>query len=91
MKQFLFLMLFFISMPAFAVPGYQEKMDSIGGKPLMYDISKEQAYFEKLEKEFFERHPNGFSGAQYDKEVRIPAWEYTFKVQKERGTGYKKF
>ncbi|MBQ3642119.1 hypothetical protein II906_09390 [bacterium] len=85
----LFLMLF-LSVPAFAVPGYKEAMEAVGGEQnTRYDVSEQTAYWNKLEKEFFEKYPNGsFTGEQYDKEVRVPYYNFTAELQRKGYPGF---
>ncbi len=88
-KVFVLLLMIALSAPAFAVPGYKENMERVGKENIFYDDSAAQTYFDKLEKDFFERHPNGsFTGEQYDKEVRVPYYDYSAKLQKMGYPGY---
>ena len=90
-KIFVLTLMIIFSAPAFAMPGYEEGMARIGGKPRVYDVSKEQKYFEELERKYFEKYKGkDHSGVDYVNEVTIPSMDYMFKVQKERGTGYSK-
>ncbi|MBQ3641570.1 hypothetical protein II906_06590 [bacterium] len=90
MKKILVLLLMlFLSVPAFAVPGYKEAMEAIGGKPNFYDISEDQAYWDKLNKDFREKHKDGrISGMDYDKEVTVPYYDFTSELQKKGYPGF---
>lgn len=94
-KIFVLILMMMFSAPVFCAPGYEKAMEKIGGEPRVYDVSKEQKYFEELERKFFEKYADGknggITGEKYDAEVRIPAMDYMFKVQKERGTGFSEF
>ena len=91
-RLFIISLLFILSAPVFAVPGYKEAMEKIGGEPRFYDDSECQAYWNKLEKDFFEKHPNGsFTGEQYDREVRVPYLDFSAELQKKGYPGYIKF
>ncbi len=88
-KVFVLLLMFVLSVPAFAVPGYEKKQAFFGGVPESYDISEQQAYFTKLEKQFFEKYPDGsFTGEQYDKEVTVPYLDFTAELQKKGYPGF---
>ena len=82
--------MFVLSAPAFAVPGYAKKQAAIGGIPEPYDISEQQAYYTKLEKQFFERHKDGtgLNGQNYDKEVTVPFLDFTAELQKKGYPGF---
>jgi len=85
-KLFTIFVLFLISIPAFAGPGEYTILPN-GIK--ICDTSEQQAYFEKLEKAFFKKHPNSnFTGEQYDKEVRVPLFNYEAQLQKKGYCGY---
>ena len=90
MKKILFLMLFFISLPAFSVPGYQEAMDAIGGKPIVYDDSEAQAYYEKLYKAYNEKYSDGYgrTGENFNSEVMIPLLDFEAQLQKQCKQGF---
>lgn len=93
MKQlFIISLLFIMSVPAFAVPGYAKKQAFLG-EPKPYDVSEEQAYFTKLEKQFFERHKDGtgLNGQNYDKEVTVPYLDFTAELQKKGYPGFVKY
>ena len=89
-KVFVLLLMLFLSIPALAVPGYKEAMEKIGGEQnTSYDVSQQTAYWNKLEKDFYERHPNGsFTGEQYDKEVRVPMLDFLSDIQKKGYPGF---
>ena len=92
MKQlFIISLLFIMSVPAFAVPGYAKKQ-AFFGEPKPYDVSEEQAYFTKLEKQFHERHKDlKFSGNDYDREVTVPFLDFTAELQKKGYPGFIKY
>lgn len=90
-KIFILSLLLIFCTPVFSAPGYEEAMAKWGDKPHVYDVSKEQKYFEELERRYFEKYKGkDHSGADYVKEVTIPSMDYMFEVQKERGTGFSK-
>lgn len=74
----LFLFLFSLT-PAFSMPGYVEGMND-NVEPYKTSLLI-QAKAEELEKAFFEKYNNGFTGEQYDSEVTIPLYEYMGKLQ----------
>ena len=92
MKRFLFLMLFFIigCNSAFAVPGYYEKMQLIGGEPIVYDDSEAQKYFEKLEKEYWLRREKdgNITNQNWNKEVMIPLLDFEAELQRQGKPGF---
>ena len=84
-------LLFILSLPCFAVPGYDEAMNKIGGQPRFYDVSDIEKYGAKLEKEFSEKHKGVFTGADYNREVMIPLLDYLAERQKQGFPGYAPF
>lgn len=77
MKQFLLICLIYLfSSSVFAVE--------------FYDISKEQAYAQELEKKFHENHKDGsFTTKDYNREVMIPLFKFLEEKQKTDKSGIK--
>ena len=85
-KIFVLLLMLFLSVPVFAVPG---EYTVLANGVKICDTSEQQAYFEKLEKQFFEKHKDGkISGMEYDKEVRVPLLNFEANLQKKGYCGY---
>ncbi len=84
MKNFLILLLMlFLSVPAFAVPGEYITLDS---GLVVCDFSDAQQLRQKLEKEFFERHKNNdINGRAYNREVNLPVYKL---LEKKRLSGH---
>lgn len=53
-----------------------------------YDVSKQEAYAQELEKKFHEKHKDGvFTGEDYNREVIVPFYDYLYEKQKIDKTG----
>lgn len=88
-KIFVLTLMIIFSAPAFAMPGYEEGMARIGGKPRVYDVSKEQKYFEELERKYFEKYKGkDHSGKDYDREVTVPMLNFYAEEQRQCKPGF---
>ncbi len=90
-KILLIILIMLLSTPVFAVPGYEEAMQKVGGKAQYCDVSEMQAYAAKLKDNFFKKYSSiGFTGEDYDREVTVPILDFMAKEQHEGHCGYEK-
>ena len=88
-KIFILFLLLIISAPVFSAPGYEEGMAKIGGKPRTYDVSESQAYFQELERKYFEKYKGkDHSGKDYDREVWVPFLDFEAEQQRQCKPGF---
>ena len=83
------LLIIMVSAPVFSAPGYEEAMARIGGKPRTYDVSESQAYFQELERKYFEKYKGkDHSGKDYDREVTVPMLNFYAEEQRQCKPGF---
>ncbi len=88
-KVFVLLLMFVLSVPAFAGPGeYVYKPD--GNK--VCEISNVQQLRQKLEKEFYEKYTNNdISGNAYSREVDLPVYKLLEQKRKAGHCGFARY